>query len=214
ASTLEAVRTAVARCAFREAQQAIYDFCNETLSAVYCAATKDRLYCDARGSSRRRAAQAAMFVTCDALCRMLAAFLPHTADEAFRVLRGDDACIQLERFRTLAFTADPRWPEVLALREIVKGELEKAKSRGIENPLDAGVMLPASHHHLEDFLPDLPDLFGVSRVVMAKDQSAVEVVDLREEPRCERSWRRDGTVRLRSDGGMLSDRDAEAVGVS
>jgi len=41
----------------------------------------------------------------------------------------------------------------------------------------------------------------------------LEILDLREEPRCERSWRRDETVRLRSDGGCLSDRDAEAVGV-
>jgi isoleucyl-tRNA synthetase len=39
------------------------------------------------------------------------------------------------------------------------------------------------------------------------------VRDLRSEPRCERSWKRDGTVRARSDGGMLSDRDALAVGV-
>ncbi|MFM7260090.1 MAG: hypothetical protein ACKO3W_05740, partial [bacterium] len=67
--------------------------------------------------------------------------------------------------------------------------------------------------HLEDFLPDLADLFGVSRVVMAKDQSAVGFVDLRADPRCDRSWKRDGTVRTRSDGGMLSDRDAEALGL-
>ena len=214
ASTQEAVRDAVRRCAFREAQLAIFTLCNETLSAIYCAATKDRLYCDAPRSSRRRAAQAAMFVACDALCRMLAAFLPHTADEAFRALRGEPACVHMERFRTLAFTCDKRWPEVLALREAVKGELEKAKARGIENPLDAGVMLPASHHHLEEFLADLGDLFGVSRVVMARDQSAIEIVDLRSEPRCERSWKRDGTVRQRSDGGLLSDRDAEAVGVA
>ena len=154
-----------------------------------------------------------MHAACDALCRMLAVFLPHTADEAFRALAGDSSCVHTERYRTLAFTCDKRWPEVLALREAVKGELEKAKARGIENPLDAGVMLPASHHHLEDFLSDLPDLFGVSRVVMARDQSAIEIMDLRAEPRCERSWKRDGTVRQRSDGGMLSDRDAQAVGV-
>ena len=43
---------------------------------------------------------------------------------------------------------------------------------------------------------------------------AVAVRDLRDEPRCERSWRRDETVRQRSDGGWLSDRDAEAVGVA
>ena len=39
------------------------------------------------------------------------------------------------------------------------------------------------------------------------------VVDLREEPRCERSRKRDGTVKQRADGGLLSDRDAMAVGV-
>jgi isoleucyl-tRNA synthetase len=158
-----------------------------------------------------------MHAACDALCRMLAVFLPHTADEAFRALAGvggDASCVHMERYRTLAFTCDKRWPEILALRELVKGELEKAKARGIENPLDAGIMLPTSHHHLEDFLPDLADLFGVSRVVFARDQSALEIVDLRAEPRCERSWKRDGTVRQRSDGGMLSDRDAEAVGVA
>ena len=38
--------------------------------------------------------------------------------------------------------------------------------------------------------------------------------DLRDEPRCERSWKRDGTVKERSDGGMLTDRDADAVGVT
>jgi isoleucyl-tRNA synthetase len=108
---------------------------------------------------------------------------------------------------------DTRWSEVLALREIAHAALEKAKERGIENPLDAGIALPVAHHHLAEFAADLPDLFGVSRVVMAKDQSVVEVIDLRGEPRCDRSWKRDGTVRQRSDGGMLSDRDAEAVGV-
>ena len=44
--------------------------------------------------------------------------------------------------------------------------------------------------------------------------SGVRVVDLRGEPRCERSWKRDGTVRERTDGGLLSDRDAAVVGVS
>ena len=215
AGVAETVRDAIRRCAFRDAQQAIYHFANDTLSAVYCAATKDRLYCDARRSPRRRAAQAAMHRAADTLCRLLAPFLPHTADEAFRALTGDDAaCIHLEHHRMLVQTCDPRWSEVLAVRELVLAALEKAKAAGIENRLDAGVLLPAGHSHLEDFLPDLPDLFGVSRVSIARDQSAIEIVDLRGEPRCDRSWRRDGTVRLRSDGGMLSDRDAEAVGVS
>ena len=42
----------------------------------------------------------------------------------------------------------------------------------------------------------------------------VRITDLRAEPRCERSWKRDGTVRKRSDGGTLSERDAQATGVA
>jgi len=61
---------------------------------------------------------------------------------------------------------------------------------------------------------DLADLLGVSRVMLERATSEPRVVDLRAEPRCDRSWKRDGTVRKRSDGGMLSDRDAAAVGVS
>jgi isoleucyl-tRNA synthetase len=44
--------------------------------------------------------------------------------------------------------------------------------------------------------------------------TAGRVVDLRSEPQCERSWKRDGTVRQRSDGSRLSDRDAAAIGVA
>ncbi len=214
ASVQELVRSAIARCAFREAQQAIYTLCNETLSSVYCAATKDRLYCDARHSSRRRATQAAMYRVADALCHMLATFIPHTADEAYRALTGrDDVCVHLEHHRTIMQPCDSRWSQVLALRELANAALEKAKERGIENRLDAGIRVADTHGHLADFAADLPDLLGVSRVIIAQDQLALEVIDLRAEPRCERSWKRDSSVKARSDGGMLSDRDAEAVGV-
>jgi isoleucyl-tRNA synthetase len=56
-------------------------------------------------------------------------------------------------------------------------------------------------------------MLGVSRVKLVSS-GEIAVNDLRNEPRCERSWKRDGTVRQREDGGMLSDRDAEAVGIS
>ena len=214
ASVQEVVRSAMTRCAFREAQQAIFTLCNDVLSSVYCAATKDRLYCDARNSARRRATQAAMFRATDAICRMLAPFVPHTADEAYRsLMRDDTACIHLECHHSVIQPCSPRWSEVLALREVVHAALERAKERGIDNSLDAGVLLPETHGHLADFIDDLPDLLGVSRVIIARDQREIEVVDLRDQPRCERSWKRDTSVRLRADGGMLSDRDAAAMGV-
>jgi isoleucyl-tRNA synthetase len=93
-------------------------------------------------------------------------------------------------------------------------ELEKAKSAlGVDNPLDAGVQLPGADGELRTLDPvDLADVLGVSEVTLAA-ATAPAVSDLRARPRCERSWKRDGTVRQRSDGGMLSDRDAAAVGV-
>ncbi|MGA0174493.1 MAG: hypothetical protein ACO3NL_12735, partial [Phycisphaerales bacterium] len=115
--------------------------------------------------------------------------------------------------REIAFAPDAGWSGVLTLREAVLRAIEQAKERGIENPLDAGVVLPDPQGSLAPFLPELADLFGVSRVRLEAGTDSISIEDLRDAPRCERSWKRDGTVRERSDGGMLSDRDAVAVGV-
>jgi len=215
-ATLEAtVRAALRTYDFRVASQAIYDFCNETLSTIYCVATKDRLYCDRADSPRRRRAQRVMWECMEVLCRVLSPFVPHTANEAFQSLRGDPAArVEMERHRGLSFAADPRWAKVFEIRPAVLKELEEAKARGIENSLDAGVVVPDADGSLAPFQAELADLLGVSRVRLDPVATAPRVEDLRDQPRCERSWRRDGTVKQRSDGGMLSDRDAEAVGVA
>ena len=103
---------------------------------------------------------------------------------------------------------------MFAAREAALKALEGAKAAGIENPLDAGLVLPDPRGELAPFAAELPDLMGVSRVRLDPGAAVVAVEDLRHEPRCERSRKRDGTVRQRADGGTLSDRDAAAVGVS
>lgn len=199
---------------FRRAHQLLYDFCNDALSSFYCAAVKDRLYCDKPMSKRRRITQTVMWALTEMLCRLLAPIMPHTADEAYRSLWGDpERSIHLETVFDLDFDADPDWPRVMEAREAAQKALEDAKARGIENPLDAEVVLPDPQGILQKFTADLPDMLGVSRVKLDAAATQVVVNDLRSEPRCERSWKRDGTVKLRSDGGMLTDRDAEAVGV-
>ncbi|HRP63773.1 MAG TPA: isoleucine--tRNA ligase [Phycisphaerales bacterium] len=200
---------------FRRAHQLLYDFCNDTLSALYCVAVKDRLYCDAPRSLRRRTSQTVMWMLTEMLCRLLAPLLPHTADEAYRTLWGDDSkTVHLETLFAFEFAADADWSTVLEAREAALKALEDAKSRGIENPLDAEIELPDPRGTLGKFAADLPDLLGVSRVRFSATATSSTVSDLREEPRCERSWKRDGTVKQRSDGGWLTDRDAEAVGVA
>jgi isoleucyl-tRNA synthetase len=97
--------------------------------------------------------------------------------------------------------------------------LEEAKAieGGIKNPLDAGIHATVPSGLMERLRPfgeELADLCGVSQLQLKEGAKLeTEVLDLRSEPRCERSWKRDGTVQLRSDGGLLSDRDAEVLGV-
>ncbi len=212
---------------FRSVQQHIYDFCNDTLSSVYLAAVKDRLYCDTVDAPRRRQAQTVIWDIADGLCRLLAPMLPHTADEAYRALHRVDAkdtsiCVHLEAFVRTAgkpgfgAVADEGWPKVMAARGAALQAIEQAKATlGVENPLDMQVTLPDPEGLLARFdAVDLADLLGVSRVKLEKHTNAPSVQSLASEPRCERSWKRDGTVKQRSDGGMLSDRDAAAVGVA
>ncbi|MBI1191344.1 MAG: isoleucine--tRNA ligase [Tepidisphaera sp.] len=201
---------------FRSVHLALFEFCNSTLSATYLAAVKDRLYCDKPDSPRRRQTQATVYLIADALCRLLAPIMCHTADEAFRALhaKNPDACVHLERFiQEHATPPWPAWEKAMQVIAAARVELEKSKaSLGVENPLDAGLVLPGEGLGELDPL-DLADLLGVSEVTLDAGATSPKAVDLRQRPRCERSWRRDGTVKQRSDGGMLSDRDAAAVGV-
>ncbi|MFG0329376.1 MAG: isoleucine--tRNA ligase [Phycisphaerales bacterium] len=216
---------------FRVAHNALYDFCNETLSAVYCAAVKDRLYCDKADGRRRRRTQAAMYDLVDGLARLLAPIMPHTADETFRALRGAEpkdtsVCVHLETYLDMIpVSVDPSWTTVMEVRDDAMRELESTRqAREIDNPLDLGVTVRTGGDTLVDLKridpADFADLCGVSRASFERrgdgtDAKTVEfdITDLRDEPRCERSWKRDGTVKQRTDGALLSDRDARAVGV-
>ncbi len=205
---------------FRAVSRALFNFCNDTLSAVYLFAVKDRLYCDAPGSARRRRTQSAIYRIASGLIRLLGPVCPHTADEAWRVLHGSDKdggdCVHLETLPSctgcgaIASLADPRWAEAMAQRDgWMKAIEDQRKALGVDNPLDLGLAVPGDFAGYDP--ADLADLCGVSRFVGGADTTTV--TDLRTEPRCERSWKRDGTVRERSDGGLLSDRDAAALGV-
>jgi isoleucyl-tRNA synthetase len=68
---------------FRKVFNALNQFCTTDLSAIYIDATKDRMYCDAVDSPRRRASQAAMHEIFTSIAKLLAPILAFTADEAW-----------------------------------------------------------------------------------------------------------------------------------
>ncbi|MCH2137592.1 MAG: isoleucine--tRNA ligase [Phycisphaerales bacterium] len=191
--------------AFRKAHLALFDFCNDTLSARYCVAMKDRLYCD-DDSPRRRRAQAVMHALTELLCTLLAPMLPHTADEAWRCLHGDAACVHLHTVRVVPEVAcSGAWARAMDVREDALKAMEAAKADGIEKSLDAGLHLPDPDGVLAPLAEDLCDLLEVSRLTIGGDSIVVD--DLRDAPMCERSRRRDASVCIRDNGLLLSDRD-------
>lgn len=202
--------------AYRQAHDALFLFCNDTMSSLYLTAVKDRLYCDRADSPRRRRTQTAMHRITDALVRLLAPIIPHTSDEAWRALHGQDAdSVHLQWFpEVITPPVDTAWNDLPEQREAWMRLIEESRqSMQIDNPLDLGLALhldPASPLHRLDPV-DLADMCGISQVTLRNDGDPVVIFDLRETPRCERSWKRDGTVRPREDGAVLSDRDADAL---
>ncbi|PYK58323.1 MAG: isoleucine--tRNA ligase [Verrucomicrobia bacterium] len=76
-------RNAYAVFEFHKVYHSINHFCAVDLSSLYIDITKDRMYCDAPDSPRRRVTQFAMHKIFDALCRLLAPVLVFTAEEAW-----------------------------------------------------------------------------------------------------------------------------------
>ncbi len=88
AAFVREVREGYREFQFKRATEAIFNFCNDDLSAVYLAAVKDRLYCDPAAGPRRRRTQTVLYRIARDLIRTLAPILVHTAEEAWLALEG------------------------------------------------------------------------------------------------------------------------------
>ncbi len=156
--------------------------------------------------------------------RMIGALNSNWRASDWLALRGkpleDPSCVHEARLPEPPHVdADPAWAEVMVRRDAVLKALEERRAAGgLDNPLDAGIELHVPQDvraRLLPFDPELADLCGVSRFsLIAASDERVAVTDLSDAPRCERSWKRDASVRQRSDGGWLSDRDAAALNLN
>ena len=146
----------------------------------------------------------------EVLIRLLSPILPHTCDEVYEALNpGTTETVQGLNALNTTFENQYPWDVVIETRKNVQKILEDAKINGIENSLDAGICIPAASN-LQPFMADLADIFGVSRVEV-HDLNSIDIQDLRDELRCERSWKRDITVKEWPNGSILSERDYHAI---
>ena len=192
------------RCAYDDFQfhkvyQELNEFCAVDLSSLYIDITKDRMYCDAADSRRRRASQWAMQEILDALCRLLAPILVFTAEEAWRYL-GKGGSIHLEEFPEKGFpdsAADDQMAELRQMRAVVYREIEKARQeKVIGNSLETAVVyhVPVGHLHnawqgQESLIEEIM-MVSSFRLKAGDDETVHANVNRTPYKKCARCWRR------------------------
>jgi isoleucyl-tRNA synthetase len=210
-------RSAYEKFEFHKVYHALNQFCAVDLSSLYVDITKDRMYCDAPDSPRRRATQAAMREIFDALCRLLAPVLVFTAEEAWhhsKEKRGGS--IHLQDFPETqggGREAIDRVEALLRLRGIIGQAIEHARQEKlIGNTLEARVILN-SDSDVTDRIPkeELEEFFILSDLTIHRANEPSASVTKTPYKKCARCWRHRPTVGTSKTHPDLCDRCESAV---
>jgi isoleucyl-tRNA synthetase len=232
AKLVREVTDACERNEFHRAAAALAGFTTGTLSATYHNVVKDRLYTTAPNDGVRRSTQTAIDIVLRAYLRLIAPFVPFTADEAWSHLNAkaeytDDANVHLQDWPAI----DARWEDaaglaahaavsrIQTLAAQVNVPLERLRQeKKIGQSLEASVVVtgdPADPDFalLSAELALLTELWIVSSVQVRPQSGAplAFAVDKAEGVRCPRSWRWVPTLVEAGRFGMVSPRCREAL---
>ncbi len=211
------IREAYEDFEFHRAYQALNEYVNTDLSALYLDVSKDRLYTFAPNHPGRRSAQTALWRIAEALTRLVAPILSFTADEVWQLLpkvATREPSVHLALFPNIADIVpgsvkqiEEDWEHLLTLREEVLKVLEEARTakevsnRSSEVQVTVGWINTLSCQHnpiFERYHEILPELLGVAQVHIADaivTEGEVEkgAFYVRAKPaagsKCERCWR-------------------------
>ncbi len=200
---IRAVRVAYEAYEFHQVYHLINRFCAVDLSALYIDVLKDRMYCDAPDSPRRRSARTVMHETLDALCRLLAPVIPFTTEEAWQHLDGsfsDDSPALVREsvhLQTLPEARDvpvpegfaDRWEKLVALRTAANEKLEQLRrDKTIGKSLEARLLITGSELAAAD-APLLEELLIVSAVELRDGEDLTVEALPHDGKKCARCWK-------------------------
>ena len=197
---------------FHKVYHTLNQFCAVDLSSLYVDITKDRMYCDAADSPRRRATQTVMHEIFGALSRLLAPILAFTAEEAWgyspvvptdrddagqpgssRAI-GTTTSVHLQGFPKLqgrGHEASVQVAELLRLRSVVAQAIERARQEKlIGNTLEARVVLHSDSDVTKKISQEeLEEFFIVSDLTIQQAKEARASVTKTPYAKCARCWR-------------------------
>jgi isoleucyl-tRNA synthetase len=200
------IRAAYDDFEFHRAYQALNEFTNTDLSALYLDVLKDRLYTFAPNHPARRSAQTAVWRIAETITRLIAPILSFTADEVWEHLpkiEGREASVHVALFPDIATIVPSNttalqddWQKLLEVRSEVLISLEAARqAKLIGKGLDAKVSIEASepvYTLLQRYETSLKELFNVSQVTLAHiehpEQKAIVATLAADGVKCARCW--------------------------
>lgn len=185
---------------FAGVYHAIHNFCTIDLSSFYLDIAKDTLYIEHANHPKRRAMQTVLYDTVDALAKLVAPILPHTAEEVYSYIPEAEAeSVQLTDMPKEYPLKDEeklreKWDQLMAVRDDVLKALEEARNeKVIGKSLTASVTIypkASVRSLLEEMESELAELFIVSQVTVSKEDASETkvVVEQAEGTTCERCW--------------------------
>ena len=202
---------------FHKVYHTLNQFCAVDLSSLYVDITKDRMYCDAPASPRRRATQAAMHEIFCALCQLLAPVLAFTADEAWKFSSAGES-VHLEEFpqsKHRGNDASEQVAELLKLRSVVGQAIEKARQEKlIGNALEAAVILRSDSEVTAKIdESELEEFFILSDLTIEDAKEAGASVTKTRYAKCARCWRHREYVGKSKTHPELCDRCESVVAI-
>src|SRR5438094_1101817 len=210
-------RSAYEAFEFHRVYHALNQFCAVDLSSLYIDITKDRMYCDAPDSSRRRATQSAMHEIFSALCQLLAPVTAFTAEEAWRHSSAGSS-VHLEEFpktQNRGDKASMQVPDLLRLRGVIGQAIEKARQEKlIGNALEAAVVLRSDSNVTSELSKEeLEAFFILSDLKIEQAKEASATVAKTPYQKCARCWRHREYVGKSKSHPDLCDRCETVVSV-
>ncbi len=206
----EIVRNGYAKYDFQGVFQSLFNFCTVDLSAVYFDIRKDALYCDTKGSARRRAARTVLDLLFHRLTTWLAPVLVFTMEDVWlsRFPGEDDSVHMHDMPETPAAWRDAalagKWDGIRRARRAVTAALEVQRSaKVIGASLEAAPVVHVDDPELLKALRsvDFADICITSSLVLTADPAPNEAFRLPEVPgvgvvfetaegaKCQRCWK-------------------------